>query len=844
MWDVFISYHGGNTVGEGSSYPMAVKLKEYFEHHEGKKLKCFLCKEEKCDDFYDAINTALINAKHFILVACDKTKLSKWIADELKQFDGMRKLGKKPGAIINAYVFGNVTVDDLISFNSLYATKDIAMGEGGFEMLYRMIADKGDDASRPISFEYPNRTLERLVCLRPLNVRFEQKLDRYVLGKESLNRKIRDDVVAYEATAAYEILKSDVSLLGSFVFLFTHNPQCVAEYLKNKDLGEDASVLLIDHNSDLAVLLMGKEILTVPSVANFQIVFRNKTVRMNEGTDLYEKNVSVSVGERAVELPVDSYNEYGKIPYDVLEDLDGDWCEEESSVENTDFSLFLLHALHSFEEPYSAGSEELLDEIDFCMAEALEDEYDATATEKKLWEQKRAALLLSETMLWQYYTGIKNGEGSCEEVTKKLFASRYGEIAYQIKEYYNKHNTEMLVGAIKRIHEYALEEKNEGVYAKYEYLMRILGEIYLHNIFILDAEEAVKMRIFEEIEGMVGSEYITSVRLKLRSLLCSYHKEMFFCGNFDAMGGEENAAERMLAEFEGVIGDILALTPSVEENPLKSELLLLYRERCVVWEHCGDMSLDQSERMEHYTRWKNDCELALSVGRLYPCDHELLGCVYLNLASSVNRLSVLNDGDRFDALKECLKHLDTALALFKTSAADRYIAYAYLHKSDCYESMLDEQRRLGQTDWQKNMPTIREIRRNATHAFTLFKNTADDIAKCWSLRLSVKGKVLSSVLEDRPESFSTGLKSLREAFKYSLSTKYVNGMAACVKDFTFYTELIEEKNLSDVLSEEITKTFFEEMSVFSSVIRLLKIDRKDMMDVQRQTGKIVAKLVD
>ena len=286
-------------------------------------------------------------------------------------------------------------------------------------------------------------------------------------------------------------------------------------------------------------------------------------------------------------------------------------------------------------------------------------------------------------------------------------------------------------------------------------------------------------------------------------------------------------------------------SPNLEENEYKFELILLYRERCVIWEHCGDMTLKQSERKLYYTNWRDDCNRALEIGDLVECDKELQGCIYLNLASSINRLSVYDNDKKLDMLNECLKHLDTALQMFKICATDRYIAYAYLHKSDCYEAILNENiLQQGKYDLTTMSHIVDEIRRNSTHALNLFKNTTDDIAKCWATRLSVKGKILNASNYGSPETLKGCLKILREALRYCMSSNYVNGMAACVKDFTFYNDIIMSKKLQNEMKSDIEQTFFDEMLVFASIIKLLNLDMEDIIDVQQELEKLVQKLID
>ena len=133
--EVFISYHGG----EESSYSKAESLCEYLT---SKKIGCFLYKKTNEEDFYDAIQEGLLECKHFVLVACNKDLLSEWVKDEVKQFDSLRKNGEKPNSVLTAYIFGSITEKDLYSFNPVFATKDIARGENGFEKIYNAIISK------------------------------------------------------------------------------------------------------------------------------------------------------------------------------------------------------------------------------------------------------------------------------------------------------------------------------------------------------------------------------------------------------------------------------------------------------------------------------------------------------------------------------------------------------------------------------------------------------------------------------------------------------------------------------------------------------------------------------
>lgn len=845
--DVFLSYHGGNLEGGASSYKKAQELKHYFENHPGKKLKCFLCKEERSDDFYDLIKEALLSAKHFILVACDSTMLSQWVAEEVKQFDGLKKVGKKPNSVMNAYIFGDLTVDDLMNFNPVFSTKDIGMGENGFEALYRMIAEKEKESEKNFFFNYGDSAIDNITYIRPLARRFDRKLTKYMDAAnlaENIRLKILDDIIAFEGYGLEKVLQQEESLLDDFIIVRLHHPISIAEYLTSRGNAQAVKMLLVDYETKTAALLIDGKIIPIPDMNELALVFKNETLKINV-VESSEKNLlEIECSGEKIEMPGSTYNEFGEISCYFRKIGSGTWEEMHTEIYNTRFCLYLLKVF--YENLIAKNSEEsdaLYDDIDFCMME-LEDAYNEAETESKLIYQKEESLLQNEKLLWDYYRSIKSGARFGEEETKRLFSSKYADLAYKLKEYYSKHSVNILNEFLDKMIEYATIERKEGFYSRYEYLIKMVSEIYLHNIFILDYTFMTEHNVYGILQQLYREEYIKTTKNKLMALLCSYRKEMYFCGNYEVLQLDaHNASSVILDEFEKTIALMSNSAAEISQNEYKSELLLLYRERCVIFEHCGDASLKQDERREYYKKWKRDCELALEIAQLTDYDKELVGCVYLNLASSINRLSSGQEG-RIEKLGECLKNLDIALELFKTSSADRYIAYAYLHKSDCYEAMLSEMiRENGGFDFASMLDVVREIRRNSTQAVNLIKNTSDDVAKAWSLRLFVKGKILSSQ-DALCENMKSGLKVLRDSLRHCQSSNYVNCMASCVRDFTFYTGLADEYHLTEQLKHDISKTFFEEMSVFASIIKLLKLDIEDISEVQHQTEKIVLKLID
>ena len=108
-YDVFLSYHGCGESGDlrRSSYAKAEELYNFLEE---KGISCFLYKKSTNEDFYDAIEEGIKKSKHFILIACDAAMLSEWVRDEVKQFDALRRNGRKPGCLISAFLYGSIRI--------------------------------------------------------------------------------------------------------------------------------------------------------------------------------------------------------------------------------------------------------------------------------------------------------------------------------------------------------------------------------------------------------------------------------------------------------------------------------------------------------------------------------------------------------------------------------------------------------------------------------------------------------------------------------------------------------------------------------------------------------------
>jgi ribosomal-protein-alanine N-acetyltransferase len=222
--DIFISYHGGKGDDSRSSYHEAEKLRDFLL---SKNQNPFLCKKQNPDDFYDAINDALLSCRHFILIAKNKEMLSEWVYEEIKQFDSLRKNGEKPNCVINAILFDGITEKELYSFNPLFASKDVKFGERSFEEIYRQIAAVESNNAGTSDIRHERQNIENLMHKKLEEMSFLQ--DNYY-ARESVSRHF-DTIAASPVKVNIFLIDQTVNISAIFyqkVAQFTAEGSCAA----------------------------------------------------------------------------------------------------------------------------------------------------------------------------------------------------------------------------------------------------------------------------------------------------------------------------------------------------------------------------------------------------------------------------------------------------------------------------------------------------------------------------------------------------------------------------------------------------------------------------------------
>lgn len=837
--EVFISYHGGD--GEKSALPIARRLKCFLENHAGRKFGCFLCADRRASGFYQEIDRGLKVARHFVLVARRAELLSSWVAAEVAQFDAMVKSGVKgPRSVLTACIEKPLEVKELVGFNSVFSQVDVAEGAEGFDKIYnQLLAAEGQCFS-------PSKAYGRFLSPGMFSKRTLTKVWGYaglfMRDKNALRSRLRDEISTFEAFAAEGLLEKGGFGSSDLLILNSLKPSLLAGYLVRNKAAPCDVVCVSPENRDACGIVGGREIVygwdeiskspiggTVQKADRLDVL---TVVRTGAGTD--------------IDIPVHQMPTYGHMTMlcatdhgTVFSTLDELTCSEISTYLYDVLKWYITHdGCHENDNLVREIDDSIIDESGDCDI----DDFDWLRYSDLAEARKCEFLLADERELWRFYLSLKS-EGNAALGHVSRMRGRYVDVAKLFVAYYEDKRSETLRAALERLLENAEEERKSGSISRYECLVMIISELSLHNVFATgDKDRFSPLSLYERLRELFDFECNPRVRRHLKTLTCSFEKELLFVGQYRPLGLNAKAAEeKVLLDFSETIAEVRSDSGLHGDAHSLYELFLLLRERSVIWEHHADSVLDPAERKEYYEKWRDDCLQAVETGNEFACDKELLGCVYLNLGSSLNRLSRYEKGDRLPMLRKCLEYLDLArknLAL--NPAAERYLGYYYLHRADCYEAMLPDD------PFGMKSPEVArvaaEISKEAKRASVKFRSTFDVLAQGWALRLGVKGMLVEASACDTPLDFGKALSVLPEVFGLCQKSRFLSGTVCAIRDFTSYVEVLRKTGDVARFRNELNNVFTCEMEALASIISLTNVSDDDVLKVQDVFASMVEKL--
>ena len=836
IYDVFLSYHGGQSNASNSSYQKAEELKLFLE---SKGLKVFLCKDTASSDFYDAINRGILGSRHFILVACNKNMLSEWVYDEIKQFDSLRKNGEKPNGMMGAYIFGDLQPSDLYKFNAVFSSIDIKFGDDGFEALYKqLIAHDGVSDNSMVM----QKTLSSVRYVDLTNFEVERKLISCIDG---LVASERDYWMAYA-----------MELFGFY------NMQSIFDYIK--DLGESTNVLVIHlyrhyilnqmvkvseirpiGNLDYLILLADDDTEGNDVIIDFSngkcfsvdddttLLYENGTIFISSDQSISsQRRITISTGEYSLDQMLITTQEGDEDLPALLINVCGKSVSAVNTYINVQRPEFLSFIIHSITEKFI--KEQWIDKdtvryFDYIFTEP----YDKSIVMVQ-FDRLYRKLIEDENDIIAQYAAFKRTGTFASERNAAEKDCQYSAVIEKIKNFYLNKDSHALTEAISLLEIERKSELKRGSHYKQQAILLIIAELVMNNMYSYESDQSTLNRLVEDLHASRAREVIPDYSSQLHTMILSIQKEMIFSGMYQGIANSVQSALNILLVNMSRQIDLLKSSENMRDVIL-SQLFLLHRQRAVIWEHLGDSTSDYEKRMDYYRSWRDDTLAAINYGKKYESDKEILGCAYLNYASSLNCLAGTHDiAGKKDSYAECLRNLKIAYDVLRGNSARRYIGYVHLHRADCYSEMYES----GLYD---NKEVVMKMNVSSRKAHDIFKDTQDLTGQGWSLRILAKA-IIRSDDECLKVRLVDGLHKLKEALVVATQACVIKEMSRCVKDFSKYLRLIDENMLSKEMEGLIKQIFSAELKAFVTIVRDVDIDYSDIFAVQDSLKLIMNKL--
>ncbi|MDR0720442.1 MAG: hypothetical protein LBF78_12465 [Treponema sp.] len=448
--------------------------------------------------------------------------------------------------------------------------------------------------------------------------------------------------------------------------------------------------------------------------------------------------------------------------------------------------------------------------------------------------------LPEEIDLNTFFNDYKANLEFSDEIYSRLKNGKYGAVIDNVKTFNQNKKTASIIAAIDELYGMFLDECNKKNFLREEMLLLVLVNLIIHNLFYIDITYLVEHKILERLQGLYNAQFFPLHAYRLETFICTIKKEVFYNGNIDLLGfSVTDAIDKVLTGFGRLIGSLTGEDEGHPSPEYKEMLFLLYRHRSVIYEEQGDMQLECVERRKLYQKWQNDCVKAISISKDINANKEVLGCVYLNLASSQNRLATFyNNEEKLRSLNECLGNLDNAYRLLRVASVDRFVGYVHLHRADCYEKLVDL------VDKKNSEDIINKMHSSAVKAFNMFQGTSDKTAQSWSLRVCIKAIVIKAAPGDLEKNLVEAFDKLAVVLKQNGESKNINEIASCITDLSYYISIAREKYPDNPLMfEKMKKCVVEEIWTVNMIISELKLVNEDIIAIQTALGGIFGKLI-
>jgi len=448
------------------------------------------------------------------------------------------------------------------------------------------------------------------------------------------------------------------------------------------------------------------------------------------------------------------------------------------------------------------------------------DKYSDEENQKIITEIK--SIYNQEFSLISFYFKYKIESEINGKIYTMLLKTEYSNIAFFLHSYYTNGDIEHINKACDILNNFYLKSKS---IIKKIILLILLAELTDSNFFNIDPLILCHKSIYSFLINFQNYNILNYLQYELDTYICSLGKEILFNGDYNVFASSfHEGVDHLLLQYEKHL--------SVLENNKKlfvnkeRQIILLYRQRAVVWEFLGDSSLKANDRKEYYIKWQEDSKNAISLSKNKKVDKEILGCAYLNYASSLTRLSVYKNKikEQKNMLQDCLENLEMSEKYLNDISANRYLGYMYLHKGDCYEAYF----RI-----DKNIEYCKNIKEASIKANDIFKNTNDDVGKAWSCRLLAKSEFYLTDVNKLSNNFENTYIKVKEALKLFGKTKNANGITSCTRDIYEYFDFLDINNQTNNRIFDLYRKLIEnELQAINEVFEMFSIGNEDINNLQ------------
>lgn len=283
-----------------------------------------------------------------------------------------------------------------------------------------MVCAKEAEKQHTLLFNYSDLKIERVSYFRPILRKFFEKICDYIKQsniKDTIFRKLKEDVTAFESYAAREILSKNTTLSNDFVIIRVNNPQYFADSLSEFAFSMSYKILVIDYYSSEAVLLINNSTIPVPNINELEVMFANVSIKINAIGNNEITTMEIMIDDNKIETPPSSRDMYGKIPIMTCELTENSWKEAVTDCNNSAFCYYILNTLHQMiGTENSKIRDDVFSDIDLCSL-VLPSSFNQSDSELKLITAKSKTLLKLENCLHKYYQSIKFGVALDKEET-------------------------------------------------------------------------------------------------------------------------------------------------------------------------------------------------------------------------------------------------------------------------------------------------------------------------------------------------------------------------------------------------------------------------------------------